>query len=81
MFRQLFLQSFHVNPLFIAFFLLPENTNDPSIIMMASTICALILDGTSESALVGNPNLGTNCVTSLSGLFSRSLGQVSFQHL
>ncbi|TXG62225.1 hypothetical protein EZV62_013588 [Acer yangbiense] len=50
-----------------------ENTNDPSIIMMASSICALILDSTSEKALVNRPNFDSNCLNSLSRLFARSL--------
>ncbi|KAK3211603.1 hypothetical protein Dsin_016309 [Dipteronia sinensis] len=50
-----------------------ENSNDPSIIMMASSICALILDSTSEKALVNHPNFDSNCLNSLSRLFARSL--------
>ncbi|KAK2659665.1 hypothetical protein Ddye_006198 [Dipteronia dyeriana] len=50
-----------------------ENTSDSSIIMMASSICALILDSTSEKALVNHPNFDSNCLNSLSRLFARSV--------
>ncbi|KAL5786001.1 hypothetical protein ACOSQ2_008393 [Xanthoceras sorbifolium] len=50
-----------------------EKTNDPSIIMMASSISALILDCTSEEALANHPNFDRDCLNMLSRLFNRSL--------
>ncbi|GLT76142.1 hypothetical protein SLA2020_478180 [Shorea laevis] len=49
------------------------DTNDPSVIMMASSICTLILDFTSEDALLNHPNFDSNCLISLSQLIARSL--------
>ncbi|XP_031279769.1 neurochondrin [Pistacia vera] len=50
-----------------------DNTDDTSVIMMASSICALIFDMTSEEALVKNPNFDNNSLNSLSRLIARSL--------
>ncbi|RZC75427.1 hypothetical protein C5167_050910 [Papaver somniferum] len=50
-----------------------ENTNDQSVIMMASTICSLIFDSTSEEALVNHPNVGSIILNKLSQLVGRSL--------
>ncbi|KAI3835291.1 hypothetical protein MKW98_020407 [Papaver atlanticum] len=50
-----------------------ENTNDQSVIMMASTICSLIFDSTSEEALVNHPNVGRIILNKLSQLVVRSL--------
>ncbi|KAH9798938.1 neurochondrin [Citrus sinensis] len=50
-----------------------EDSNDPTIIMMASCICALLFDSTSEEALVNNTYFDSNSVNSLSRLFARSL--------
>ncbi|KAJ0030427.1 hypothetical protein Pint_12463 [Pistacia integerrima] len=53
--------------------MLLNNTDDTSVIMMASSICALIFDMTSEEALVKNPNFDNNSLNSLSRLIARSL--------
>ncbi|KZV57869.1 large proline-rich protein bag6-B-like [Dorcoceras hygrometricum] len=50
-----------------------ENITDPSATVMASTICALILDSTSEEALLQQPNFNIDDLTSLSLLLKRSL--------
>ncbi|XP_044464227.1 neurochondrin isoform X2 [Mangifera indica] len=50
-----------------------DNTNDTSIIVMASSICALIFDMTSEEALVKNPNFDNNSLNRLSKLIATSL--------
>ncbi|XP_026402246.1 neurochondrin-like [Papaver somniferum] len=50
-----------------------ENINDQSIIMMASTLCSLIFDSTSEEALVNHPNVGHIILNKLSQLIMRSL--------
>ncbi|KAI3996661.1 hypothetical protein MKX01_009493 [Papaver californicum] len=50
-----------------------ENVNDQSVIMMASTICSLIFDSTSEEALVNHPNVGHIILNKLSQLIVRSL--------
>ncbi|KAJ0090249.1 hypothetical protein Patl1_12531 [Pistacia atlantica] len=60
-----------------------DNTDDTSVIMMASSICALIFDMTSEEALVKNPNFDNNSLNSLSRLIARSLaswGQVKYMY-
>ncbi|CAK9173781.1 unnamed protein product [Ilex paraguariensis] len=43
--------------------------------MMASSICALILDSTSEEALLYHPNFGRGNLISLSHLIMRSLAK------
>ncbi|XP_038696051.1 neurochondrin isoform X2 [Tripterygium wilfordii] len=55
------------------------NTDDLSIIMMASSLCALILDFTSEAALLNQSSFGHTSLRILSQLFVRSLahGQVN----
>ncbi|RZC73639.1 hypothetical protein C5167_049123 [Papaver somniferum] len=50
-----------------------EIINDQSIIMMASTLCSLIFDSTSEEALVNHPNVGHIILNKLSQLIMRSL--------
>ncbi|KAK6249253.1 hypothetical protein QUC31_020818 [Theobroma cacao] len=50
-----------------------ENTNDLSVLMMASSICALVFDFTSEEALLNHPDLSSSCLNSLSRLIARSL--------
>lgn len=50
-----------------------ENDNDPSIIMMASSLCSLILDFTSEEALSNHPNFNPDMLSSLSQLIYRSI--------
>ncbi|XP_065851150.1 uncharacterized protein [Euphorbia lathyris] len=49
-----------------------ENTDDASDIMMASSICALLFDSTSEEALLNHPNFSINSLGSLSQLMARS---------
>uniref|UniRef100_A0A5B7BRT3 Neurochondrin n=1 Tax=Davidia involucrata TaxID=16924 RepID=A0A5B7BRT3_DAVIN len=49
-----------------------EETNDPSVIMMAASICALILDLTSEEALLQHCNFDRSNLTSLSQLILKS---------
>ena len=41
--------------------------------MMASSICALIFDHTSEQALLNHPNIDHSTIASLSQLIVRSL--------
>lgn len=50
-----------------------EETIDPSIVMMASSICSLLLDTTSEEALLRHPDFNTNDLIALSRLMKRSL--------
>ncbi|ONI34527.1 hypothetical protein PRUPE_1G485900 [Prunus persica] len=50
-----------------------EGINDPSTIMMASSICALLFDFTSEKALLKHPNFDVSTLDSLSRLIARSL--------
>ncbi|XP_062110966.1 uncharacterized protein LOC133822599 [Humulus lupulus] len=50
-----------------------EGLDDPSVIMMASSICSLVLDFTSEDALLGSSNFDENTLNSLSRLIARSL--------
>ncbi|KAG5562896.1 hypothetical protein RHGRI_005585 [Rhododendron griersonianum] len=49
------------------------DTDDLSAIMMASTICALIFDSTSEEALLQHPSFDKRLLNSLSQLIARSL--------
>lgn len=49
------------------------DTHDLSVIMMASTICALIFDSTSEEALLQNPSFDRRLLIGLSQLIVRSL--------
>lgn len=49
------------------------DTDDLSAIMMASTICALIFDSTSEVALLQHPSFDKRLLNSLSQLIARSL--------
>lgn len=46
---------------------------DPSIVMMASRMCALLLDFTSEKALLKNPNFDNKSLDRLFRLIARSL--------
>ncbi|XP_022143085.1 neurochondrin isoform X2 [Momordica charantia] len=48
-----------------------EDVNDPSVIMMAGSICSLIFDFTSENALLSHPNFADKSLDSLCRLFSR----------
>ncbi|XVF48315.1 hypothetical protein PTKIN_Ptkin03bG0180300 [Pterospermum kingtungense] len=50
-----------------------ENTDDVSVIVMASSICALVFDFTSEDALLNHPDFSSSCLNSLSRLIARSL--------
>lgn len=49
------------------------NTNDPSITMMAASICALIFDFTSEDALMNHLNFEPSSLGNLSQLIAKSL--------
>ncbi|XP_059288446.1 uncharacterized protein LOC132041769 isoform X2 [Lycium ferocissimum] len=49
-----------------------EGTDEASIIMMASSICSLILDLTSEEALLNHPDFTSGNIGSLSKLIERS---------
>nr|XP_009788558.1 PREDICTED: neurochondrin isoform X2 [Nicotiana sylvestris] len=49
-----------------------EGTDDASIVMMASSICSLILDLKSEEALLNHPDFAAGNITSLSKLIGRS---------
>ncbi|XWS72712.1 hypothetical protein CRYUN_Cryun02cG0064100 [Craigia yunnanensis] len=50
-----------------------ENTNDLSVVIMASSICALVFDFTSEDTLLNHPDFSSRCLNSLSRLIARSL--------
>ncbi|XP_021276278.1 neurochondrin isoform X2 [Herrania umbratica] len=50
-----------------------EDTNDLSVVMMASSICTLVFDFTSEDALLNYPDFSSSCLNSLSRLIARSL--------
>ncbi|XP_024023601.1 neurochondrin [Morus notabilis] len=50
-----------------------ENINDPSVTMMASSICSLLFDFTSEDALVGHSNFDESTLNSLCRLIARSM--------
>ncbi|XP_058002091.1 uncharacterized protein LOC110654004 isoform X2 [Hevea brasiliensis] len=50
-----------------------EDANDPSVLMMASSICALLFDYTSEEALLNHPNFDISSLGRLSHLIARSL--------
>ncbi|KAK8952397.1 hypothetical protein KSP39_PZI004908 [Platanthera zijinensis] len=54
-----------------------ENNSDPSIVMLASSICALVFDLTSEKNLLKRTEFNHSTLEGLSQLFIRSLGQVS----
>ncbi|KAL3844006.1 hypothetical protein ACJIZ3_001409 [Penstemon smallii] len=50
-----------------------EDTTEPSVVMMASSICAVILDSTSEEALLCHPDFKPDNLIVLSQLIRRSL--------
>uniref|UniRef100_A0A6P4ACC7 neurochondrin isoform X2 n=1 Tax=Ziziphus jujuba TaxID=326968 RepID=A0A6P4ACC7_ZIZJJ len=50
-----------------------EGTDDPTVVMMASSICTLVFDFTSEQALLNHPNIDQSSLSSLSRLIARSL--------
>ncbi|KAI3442181.1 uncharacterized protein J3R85_001503 [Psidium guajava] len=50
-----------------------ENSDDPTVTMMASSICSLILDHSSEEALLGYPNFNRRDLHSLCRLIVKSL--------
>uniref|UniRef100_A0A2P2L9B7 Uncharacterized protein MANES_03G012200 n=1 Tax=Rhizophora mucronata TaxID=61149 RepID=A0A2P2L9B7_RHIMU len=50
-----------------------EHVDDPSIFMMAASICALIFDYMSEEALLNHPNFDSSSFSSLAQLMARSL--------
>ncbi|CAN1770128.1 NCDN [Linum perenne] len=50
-----------------------EEPNDPSVLLMAASICVLILDHTSEVALSNHPNFNSRSLSRLCQLISRSL--------
>ncbi|KAK8505402.1 hypothetical protein V6N13_045842 [Hibiscus sabdariffa] len=50
-----------------------EKTNDQSVVMMASSICSLVFDLTSENDLLNHPGFSSSCLDSLSRLIARSL--------
>ncbi|CAL1374991.1 unnamed protein product [Linum trigynum] len=49
-----------------------EESDDPSVLMMAASICVLGLDFTSEAALLKHPNFDSRSLTRLCHLISRS---------
>lgn len=58
----------------------PEVTSDPTVLLMAGSICSLIFDATSEAALLSHPNFELGALNSLNQLILRSLavgGQVT----
>ncbi|XP_015572598.1 neurochondrin isoform X2 [Ricinus communis] len=50
-----------------------EDADDPSVLMMASSICALIFDYTSEQALLCHPKFNSSSLESLSRIIAKSL--------
>ncbi|PON71297.1 Neurochondrin [Parasponia andersonii] len=50
-----------------------EGLDDPSFIMMASSICSLVFDFTSEDTLLANSNFDQRTINSISRLIARSL--------
>lgn len=57
------------------------NANDLSVIIMASSICALIFDYTSEETLLNHPNFDNSSLHNLYKIIARSLAsckQVKF---
>ncbi|CAN0840940.1 ncdn [Linum grandiflorum] len=50
-----------------------EESNDQSVLMMAASMCALVLDSTSEVALLNHPNFDVRSLSRLCQLISRSL--------
>ncbi|KAJ4957471.1 hypothetical protein NE237_024582 [Protea cynaroides] len=50
-----------------------EDVNDPSIIMMSSSICSLIFDSTSEESLLNGPDFDPSILNNLSQLIVRGL--------
>ncbi|XP_010432777.1 PREDICTED: neurochondrin-like [Camelina sativa] len=50
-----------------------DRTNDPSVVMMAASICSLIFEFTSEEALLKQPNFNGSSLDSLARLIARSL--------
>ncbi|CAL0319142.1 unnamed protein product [Lupinus luteus] len=61
-----------------------ENTDDMSSMMMASSICALIFDYTSEEALLTHPDFNYSTLSRLYQLIARCLassGQVNYEFL
>lgn len=61
-----------------------ENTGDTSSMMMASSICALIFDYTSEESLLSHPDFNHSTLSRLYQLIARCLassGQVNYKLL
>ncbi|KAL1210380.1 hypothetical protein V5N11_006711 [Cardamine amara subsp. amara] len=50
-----------------------DHTNDPSVAMMAASVCSLIFDFTSEDALLKQPDFNASSLDSLARLIARSL--------
>ncbi|KAF3447071.1 hypothetical protein FNV43_RR12251 [Rhamnella rubrinervis] len=50
-----------------------EDIDDPSVIMMASSICTLVFDFTSEEALLSHPGIDNSSLSGLSRLIAKSL--------
>lgn len=50
-----------------------EVTSDPTVLLMAGSICSLIFDATSEAALLSHPNFELGALNSLNQLILRSL--------
>lgn len=50
-----------------------EVVDDPSVLMMASSICSLVLDSTSEEALLHHPNFDNRDLISMALLIQKSL--------
>ncbi|KAF8110890.1 hypothetical protein N665_0078s0080 [Sinapis alba] len=54
-----------------------DGTKDPSVVMMAASICSLICDFTSEEALLKQPSFDGSSLDSLARLIARSLSSSS----
>ncbi|KAG6480394.1 hypothetical protein ZIOFF_063894 [Zingiber officinale] len=58
-----------------------ENCKDPSVMMMVSSICCLVLDLTSEESLLNQSSFDQSSLEKLSHLIARSLNQGELEYL
>lgn len=72
---QVHLEEFQLVHFLQALAVWTEKNNDPTTIMMASCICALIFDLTSEESLLSRSNLDRRTLESLSQLIAKSFSQ------
>lgn len=72
---QVHLEEFQLVHLLRALALWTERSDDPTTIMMASCICVLIFDLTSEKSLLSHSNFDRSILESLSQLIAKSFSQ------